>query len=157
MNAVATDDPTANAGSTTSLNANQATSAQTNSILSTAANAVASGSSPSSIASAAAAAASSTSSSLLLLSASVVKGATKIASDKDKDKQSNTNNEKAANTPTPFRYCMPTHALYTAPVPTARTIFLNFILTKTFSINLSNENYMFLFLKFCTALSCECL
>lgn len=31
---------------------------------------------------------------------------------------------KKLQTPTPYRYCMPTHALYTAPVPTARKILL---------------------------------
>jgi len=34
--------------------------------------------------------------------------------------------------PPPFRYCMPTHAVYTPPVPTARTLlFLLSILYKS--------------------------
>lgn len=53
---------------------------------------------------------------------------------KDKEPTAAANNVAGASntkknpSPTPYRYCMPTHALYTAPAPTARTIFFFFFL-----------------------------
>lgn len=57
--------------------------------------------------------------------------------------------KKDPNPPAPYRYCMPTHAVYTPPKPTARNETLIFFLfyTKKPTFNfLENEIFYFCFL-----------